>query len=102
MSPKPDPGGRDLLREWQKLMESVVASAGSVAGRADLPRQLTEPMQRQLELLREVVERERRLQRDLAVRVVGPIDAVFDLLEESAATLAKQADALSAAAQALD
>jgi hypothetical protein len=40
----PELSGRELLREWQKLMDSVVASATSVAGRADLPRQLVEPM----------------------------------------------------------
>jgi hypothetical protein len=96
-----EPGGRDLLREWQALMESMVASAASVAGRADLPRQLLEPMQRQLELVQEIVERERRLQRELAGRLAAPFDVVFDLLEGSASTLRKQADALESASRAL-
>ena len=43
-------------------MDSVVASAASVGDRAELPRQLLEPMQRQLELVQEVIERERELQ----------------------------------------
>lgn len=87
----PDLSGRELLHEWQRLMESV-----------SLPRQLLEPMQRQLELVQEVVERERRLQREVAGRLAAPVDAVFDLLEESAVTLRKQADALEGAGRALE
>lgn len=82
-------------------MESLVASAASVTGHAELPRQLVEPMKRQLELLQQVVERERRFQRDVAGRLVAPFDAVFDLLAESAVTLGKQAEALEAAGRAL-
>src|SRR3954469_18205339 len=83
-------------------MESLVTSAGSVAGRAELPRQLVEPMERQLELLTEIVERERRLQGQLVGTLAAPLDAVFDLLEQSAATLAMQAEALEAAGSALE
>jgi hypothetical protein len=90
-----DLNGRELLREWRGLMESL-------AGKADLPRQLLEPMQRQLQLVEEVVERERQLQGELVARATAPLDAVFDLLEESAAMLGKQADALAAAGSALE
>ena len=62
----PELSGRELLGEWRKLMDSVVAPAASVGGRAELPRQLLEPMQRQLELVQEIIERERRLQTPLA------------------------------------
>jgi hypothetical protein len=98
----PELSGRELLREWQKLMDSVVASATSVAGRAELPKQLVEPMQRQLELVQEVIERERRLQRQLTGHLVAPVDAVFDLLEESGSMLRGQAEALEAAGRALE
>jgi hypothetical protein len=98
----PELSGRELLREWQKLMDSVVASAASVAGRSELPRQLLEPMQRQLELVQEVIERERRLQRELVGHLVAPVDAVFDLLEQSGAALRRQAEALEAAGRALE
>ena len=94
--------GRELLREWQKLMDSMVSSAASVAGRSELPRQLLEPMQRQLELVQEIIERERRLQRELTGRVLAPLDAVFDLLEETGTTLRRQAEALEAAGRALE
>jgi hypothetical protein len=59
-------------------------------------------MQRQLELVQEVVERERRLQGDLAGRLLGPVDAVFDLLEQAGATLRQQAEALQTAGRALE
>ncbi len=83
-------------------MDSVVASAASVGGRAELPRQLLEPMQRQLELVQDVIERERSLQTRLAARLLAPVDAVFDLLEESGLMLRRQAEALEAAGQALE
>ena len=61
------------------------------------------------ELLREcqrlmegMVERERRLQSELAGYAFAPVDAVFDLLEESGSTLRRQAEALEAAGRALE
>jgi hypothetical protein len=93
--------GRELLREWKSLMDSVVRSAASVAGRPELPRQLLETMQRQLELVEEIVERERRLQTDLTGRLLAPADAVFDLVEQTGTTLRRQAEALEAAGRAL-
>jgi hypothetical protein len=97
----PEPSGRELLHEWRKLMDSVVAAAASVTGGSDLARQLLAPMERQLELVQEVVEREGRLQRELAGQLVAPVDAVFTLLEESSATMRRQAEALGAAGRAL-
>jgi hypothetical protein len=94
--------GRELLSEWRALMDSVVASAASVGGRTELPRQLLEPMQRQLELVQEVIERERRLQKQLAGHLLAPVDAVFDLLEESGLMLRRQAEALETAGRALE
>src|SRR5450755_3900638 len=82
-------------------MESVVASAASVGGRAELPRRLLEPMQRQLELVQEVLERERRLQKQLAGHLIAPVDATFDLLEENGLILRRQAEALETAGHAL-
>jgi hypothetical protein len=83
-------------------MHSMFDAAASVTGRADLPRQLLEPMRRQLELVQELVERERRLQKEVASRLAAPVDAIFDLLEESGSALARQAEALEAAGRALE
>jgi hypothetical protein len=98
----PEKNARELLEEWRALLDSAIASAASMAGRTELPRDLLHAMQRQAELLQEVLERERNLQRDLASRVLGPVDAVFDLLEETGATLRRQAEALEAAGSALE
>jgi hypothetical protein len=92
-------GGRDLLDEWRAVMEAVVASA---AGRAELPRDLLRAMQRQVELVQEVIEREEGLRKEIAGRIVAPIDAVFDLLETTGATLREQAEALESAGRALE
>jgi len=53
-------------------------------------------------LLQEVVERERKLQADVFGHLLDPIDAVFDLLEQSGKMLRDQADALEQASAALE
>jgi hypothetical protein len=83
-------------------MDSVIASAASAGGHSELPRNLLRAMQRQLELVQEVIEGERRLQRELADSLIAPVDAVFDLLEETGATLRRQAEALEVAGRALE
>jgi hypothetical protein len=99
----PDLHGTELLREWRRLMDAVISSAASVTGHAsDLPQQLIEQGQRQLELVQEIVEHERRVQRELADRLLAPLDAVFDLLEQSGAMLRRQAETLEAAGRALE
>jgi methyl-accepting chemotaxis protein len=92
--------GKDILREWQDAMQGLVATARDAAGR-DLPKQLLGPMQRQLELLQELVERERRVQGELFGYLFTPVDAVFDLIEQSAGTFRKQSQALGEAARAI-
>lgn len=85
-----DGGGLDLLHEWQSAMTSVI------------PRQLLGPLKRQTKLIGDVLERERQLQRELLARAFAPLDAVFDLLEQSGATIRQQAEALEQAARALE
>src|SRR5688500_20395531 len=96
------PDGKDILREWQDAMQSIASAARGAAGRSELPKALLTPMQRQLELLQEVVERERNLQAEVFGHLLDPIDAVFDLLEESGNTFRAQADALAEASAALE
>ena len=93
--------GRDLLEEWRGVVESLLASASAATGRAEMPREVLAAMRRQLELMQEVIDREQLLQKDLAGRVAAPFDAVFDLLEQTGASLRGQAEALSAAGKAL-
>ena len=93
--------GKDILREWEDAMRTLASTARSAAGRSELPKQLLTPMQRQLELLQEIVERERKLQGDILGRLLEPVDAVFDLLEQSSGTFRKQSEALEQASEAL-
>ncbi len=93
---------RDILRDWRDAMQSIASTARDAAGRSELPKALLVPMQRQLELLQEVVERERKLQADVFGHLLDPIDAVFDLLEQSGKMLRDQADALEQASAALE
>jgi hypothetical protein len=98
----PELSGHDLVAEWRKALDSVAAAAGSVAGRAELPPQVSSAMHRQLELVGELIERERRLQKQAAAQLAAPFDALFDLLEQTGTTLQRQADALEAAGQAIE
>jgi hypothetical protein len=95
-------GGRELLEEWRGVVESLMASASSAAGRTELPRELLAAMRRQYELMQEILEREQRLQRELAGRAVAPFDAVFDLLQQTAVSMRSQGEALERAGAALE
>ena len=59
--------------------------------------QLMEPLRREIALAQEIIERERKLTSQL----VAPVDAVFDLLQETGAMLERQAEALEAAGAAI-
>jgi hypothetical protein len=97
----PEHSGRELLEEWRQVMESLVSSARSRAGGSAVPGELARAMQRQLELVQELLERE-SLPRALGTRLTAPVDAAFDLLEETGSTLRRQAEALEAAGRALE
>ena len=98
----PELSGRELLHEWERVTSSLIAAASSLPGGSELPRQLLESVQRQLRLVQEVVERERELQREVAAHLVGPVDALFDFLEEGGATMRKQSEAMKLAGRALE
>jgi hypothetical protein len=99
----PEISGHDLVREWKSAMQSVLSVATSAGGRSsELTEQLVAPMQRQLEIVQNVLDREQRIQRQLLTRVFGPFDAVFDLLEQSAAAVGKTAEALNQSARAME
>jgi hypothetical protein len=83
-------------------MQSLTDSIGSAARQSDLARQLLTPMERQAELFQEVLQRERDLQARLVRRAFAPLDAIFDLLEESGSAMRSQAEALEDAAHSLE
>jgi hypothetical protein len=52
-------------------------------------------------MLQEVVDSERRLQGSIVDGLLAPAQAAFDLLQESSATLARQAETMDSAGRAL-
>src|SRR6478752_7253202 len=62
---------------------------------------LLAPLRAEIAVLRELIERERRLQRQVTGQVLAPVDALFDLLQETGSMLERQAEALEAAGTAL-
>jgi hypothetical protein len=83
-------------------MESVVAAVASVPGGSAVGRQLLEPLTQQTELLRQAVEQQQRIQAQLVERAFAPVDAIFDLLENTGAMMREQAEALHQAAQGVE
>lgn len=98
----PELSGEELLAEWRKVLDAAAGSLSSIGDHVEAPRQLVESFRHQLVLVQELIARERKLQQQVASQLLAPIDAVFDLLEASGATLRKQAEALEAAGQALE
>jgi hypothetical protein len=91
----------ELLSEWRQAMESIVSSAAAAASRTELPGDLLRASQRQLELLQEIADAQQRLQGNVVNGLLGPVEAVFDLLQESGTTLRKQAETMESAGRAL-
>jgi hypothetical protein len=98
----PELSAHELVAEWRKALDSMAGVVASVGDQVEIPRQLVEPMRRQLELVQELVARERTLQQQAAKQLLTPIDAVFDVLEASGVTLHRQAEALESAGRALE
>jgi chemotaxis protein histidine kinase CheA len=92
--------GRELLSEWRQVMETVLSSAAAAAGRSELPSELLRATHRQLELLQEIVDSE-RLQGNVVDVLLGPAEAVLDVLADSGTTLRHQAEAMESAGRAL-
>jgi hypothetical protein len=87
---------------WLYRVPDAMIRAVPDLGGHDLLRPLLAPMQRQLDLIQDLLERERRVQRDVVSRLLGPADAIFDLLEQSGEALRQQAEALEEAGRALE
>ena len=98
------PGRRSKPKRLLSRLHSMFGEAGAQMV-SEHPREFEteyKAMQRQLELVQEIVDRERRLQGDLATRLLAPVDAIFDLLEQAGATIRGQAEALQDAGRALE
>ena len=90
-----EPG--DVLRAWQDVIKQLGTAAGSVAGQSDLVKQVVGPMQRQAELVEQVVRRQIDLERDLAGRFLAPVNVLIDAMDQTSTAMRTQAQAFDAA-----
>ena len=92
-----DPG--DLLRAWQEVIRQIRSAAAPLTGpSADLTRQLLAPLQRQAELVEQTLLGQAEFQREIADRVLAPVNAVLEALEQTSTAMRTQAQAFDAAA----
>src|SRR3954452_17881909 len=91
--------GPDILGAWRDLTKQITGLAGSVAGQAAGPgRDLLGPLQRQAELIEQVLRRQIELEQELVRRAVAPAQAVADALESAPDARRGQATAFRPAA----
>ena len=94
----PDPG--DLLRAWQSAIRDVGGAAASLAsGPAGVAADVLRPLQRQAELLQQVLERQLEFERELLGRATAPLRATLDLVDQATGTLHAQATSFRAASK---
>src|SRR3954451_13910671 len=90
----------DVLRSWQDVLKQlggVAGSLGSAAGQSDLVKQLTGPLQHQAELVEQALRRQFEYERDLAGRLLAPLNALVDALEQTSTAMRTQSQAFDAA-----
>lgn len=92
----PDPS--DLLGAWERVLGELRGAAG--AGSSEVARAVTALVQRQGELLQDVLERQARFEQEVRGRALAPVNVAVDLLDQTAGAMRAQATALDAAATA--
>jgi hypothetical protein len=96
----PDPA--DLLRAWEAAVRELGGLAGSlVHGSAEMSSQLAGPLQRQTELLEQIMRRQLELERELIATLTTPARTVLDLSAQTAEAMAQQARAFRSASVAM-
>jgi hypothetical protein len=88
----------DVLHAWEEVIRQLRGAASPVTGASEeLLHKLMVPVQRQAELLEQVVRRQAELEKDLAARVLAPAGMALDLLEQTSAAMRAQARAFETA-----
>ena len=88
----------DLLAAWREATHQLKGLAGSLAGQAGNVPALLGPLQRQAELIEQMLRRQVELEQALAGRVIAPAQATADALGQAPEMLRAQATAFRAAA----
>ncbi len=90
----------DLLRAWQSAIRDLGGTAASLAsGPAGVAGDLLRPLQRQAELLQQVLERQLEFERELASRAFAPLRATMELVDQATGTLHSEATSFRAASK---
>ncbi len=88
----------DLLKAWQNAIRDVGAAAASLASApAGVATDLLRPLQHQADLLQQVLQRQLDFERELLNRVVAPLHATMELIDQTSASLHAQATSFRAA-----
>jgi hypothetical protein len=89
----------DLIHAWQQAISHLRSAAAPVTGVSeDITWQLLAPLQQQAELLERGLRRQVEFEKELVERMLGPVTALLELLDQSAAAMRTQAQAFEAAA----
>lgn len=89
----------DLLHAWESAIRELGGIASSLlSGPAELAGQLGAPLQRQAELLEQILQRQLEFERDVVGRVLAPARVVLDVADQTTAAMHAQATAFRAAA----
>jgi hypothetical protein len=91
----PDPA--DLLHAAEDALRQLRDFTAPVTEQSELGRRVVEPLQRQAELLEQLVQRQAQFERDMLGRLTAPLSGALDLLEQSTAAMRAQARAFEAA-----
>jgi signal transduction histidine kinase len=96
----PDPA--DLLRSWESAIRDIGGLAGSVVSTsAGLTGQLAAPLQKQAELLEQILSRQVAFEKEVLAMLTAPARTVLDLSAQTTEAMAAQARAFRAAALSL-
>jgi hypothetical protein len=87
----------DLLHAWEQVIRQLRGAAAPLTDQSELTRVLLVPIQKQAELLEQLLHRQAELEKELAGRVLAPVTVALDLVEQSSAAMRAQAKALDAA-----
>ena len=97
----PDP--RDLLTTWQEAIRQLRSGAQAIGGPpAELVRPLLAPLERQAEMLEEVLRRQVDFEGRLTGQMLGPYRVALEALEQTSAAMRAQAELFDTAATSFE
>lgn len=89
-----------LLDEWRRAVAKLAGAAGTPPD-PELLRRLIRPVEAQVQLFERALDEQRRVNEQLVSRTLEPVTRLIGVLEELAAGMREQADALRGAGDSL-